>query len=264
MNGLLSGKNIVVIGSGTIGAAIAHSAVDSGARVMTWDLNPDAPRRPETAATPPGARTDGSGEMLDHLAVDILDPDAVDRAVATTIWSMGTIDSAVISVGVVKIQTIDDTTDEDWRRVMATNVEAPFMVCRALSEHLAASANGSLVLIGSISGLRGEPELGHYSASKFALVGLTQSLASEWGPRGVRINCLCPGAVDSGMNDLVMERDSRRSGTPVDQIRANLATRTPLGRLCTPEDVAWSCLFFLSDLSRFVTGETLAVSGGLR
>ena len=148
---------------------------------------------------------------------------------------------------------------------MAVNAKGVFLTNRAAVRHwLRAGAQGVIVNTASLAGKQGVPLLAHYAASKFAVVGFTQSLAREVAGHGIRVNCVCPGFVRTAMQEreLVWEA-GLRSMTP-DTVRDEYVALTPLGRLEEPEDVADAVVFLASDAARFITGEALNVTGGVR
>ena len=246
MGDLLENKKVIVFGAGEIGAQIARRCRNEGASIIVWDIN-DKP--------------DDWPDDLVFERVDITDKVAIKRNLDSAEGYFGQIDSLVNAVGIVELQPYDSISEENWDKIIDVNLRAAFFLMQAAIPFVS-KAFGSIVNIGSISGIRGEPELAHYSASKFGLIGATQALAIECGPLGIRINVVCPGAVDSRMNDLIVQRDMPSTSSDIAEGRLLMASKTPLRRLCTTDDVASAVLFFLSDLSKFITGQALIVSGG--
>ena len=161
------------------------------------------------------------------------------------------VDALVLCAGVSHTGLFTDMTDEQWHRVMDINVSGAFYLIRALAPQMVSDRSGSIVTISSMWGRSGASCEAAYSASKAAIIGLTQALAKELGPSGVRVNCIAPGVIDTKMMDEHSE-----------QTKKILADETPLGRLGTGEDVAKACAFLLSDDASFITGQTLGVDGG--
>lgn len=246
MGDLLENKKVIVFGAGEIGAQIARRCRNEGASIIVWDIN-DKP--------------DDWPDDLVFERVDITDKVAIKRNLDSAEGYFGQIDSLVNAVGIVELQSYDSISEENWDKIIDVNLRAAFFLMQAAIPFVS-KAFGSIVNIGSISGIRGEPELAHYSASKFGLIGASQALAIECGPLGIRINVVCPGAVDSRMNDLIIQRDMPSTSSDIAEGRLLMASKTPLRRLCTTDDVASAVLFFLSDLSKFITGQALIVSGG--
>ena len=161
------------------------------------------------------------------------------------------VDALVLCAGVSHTGLLTDMTDEQWHRVMDINVSGAFYLIRALAPAMVSQRSGSIVTISSMWGRSGASCEAAYSASKAAIIGLTQALAKELGPSGVRVNCIAPGVIDTKMMDEHTE-----------ETKAILAEETPLGRLGTGEDVAKAAAFLLSDDACFITVQTLGVDGG--
>ena len=161
------------------------------------------------------------------------------------------VDALVLCAGVSHTGLLTDMTDEQWHRVMDINVSGAFYLIRALAPDMVSRRSGAIVTISSMWGRSGASCEAAYSASKAAIIGLTQALAKELGPSGVRVNCIAPGVIDTKMMDEHSE-----------ETKAILADETPLGRLGTGEDVAKAAAFLLSDDACFITGQTLGVDGG--
>jgi NAD(P)-dependent dehydrogenase (short-subunit alcohol dehydrogenase family) len=167
----------------------------------------------------------------------------------------GRVDVLVNNAGVSLLSPAEQTTAEQWRRVLEVNLTAPFLLCRAFGPRMLAAASGAIVNIASIAGLQGVADRAAYNASKHGLVGLTRTLAAEWGGRGVRVNAVCPGWVKTEM-----DAADQASGGYTD---ADITERVPMGRFAAPGDIA-SAVAFLADpaLSGFVNGVALPVDGG--
>lgn len=247
---LLSGRRVVVTGAGDIGGVVATTLVEHGAEVEVWDRDEDALRALGLASR----------------CVDVTDAAAVDAA-SNDCFGTGTLTGLVTTAGVLTVAPVVELDPADWRRVIDVNLTGTFLCCRAaagrmLSEEPPTVAR-SIVTFSSIGGLRGEPDIAHYSASKFGVIGLTESLARELGPNGIRVNSVCPGAVDSRMNTELIAMYAADGGVEPSAVEQTIVESTPLRRLSTPADVAGTVVYLLSDLARFVTGEAIAVTGGL-
>jgi NAD(P)-dependent dehydrogenase (short-subunit alcohol dehydrogenase family) len=247
---LLAGRRTVLTGGGAIGAAIARGLAAHGARVEVWDRDP-AILAPLEA------------EGIGVRAVDLVDDSAVEQAAAAASEAMGGIDSLVTSAAIARFGTVEVMPIADWDATIDVNLRAVYITCRAIIPHMRRNGGGSIVNISSIGGLRGEPEFTAYCASKFAVIGFTQSLAREVGEHGIRVNSVCPGAVASPMNTDTMARDARRLGVSVDDIEQKIVARTSLRRLVDPSDVANAVVFLHSDLASCITAESLSVTGGV-
>ena len=167
----------------------------------------------------------------------------------------GRIDVLVNNAGVSLITPAEETAIADWRRVLEVNLTGPFLMSREFGREMLRQGSGSIVNIGSVAGLLGIADRAAYNASKHALIGLTRTLAAEWGGRGVRVNAVCPGWVKTEMDE-----EDQAGGGYTD---ADIQGRTPMGRFAKPEDVA-QVVAFLADpkLSGYVNGHALSVDGG--
>ena len=154
-------------------------------------------------------------------------------------------------------------TDEEWDFNFAVNSRGVFLADQIAARHFVATGQGCIVNTASLAGKVGAPLLGHYSASKFAVLGWTQALARELAPKGIRVNAVCPGFVKTGMQTREIEWEAALRGIPAHQVVAEYIAQTPLGRLELPEDVADVVVFLCSDQARFMTGQGVNVTGGV-
>ena len=186
---------------------------------------------------------------------DVSDEGAVARITAAIMAKFGRIDVLVNNAGVSSITRAEDITAAEWQRVMNINLLGPFLCCRAFGRIMLKQGSGSIINIASVAGLLGVADRAAYNASKHGLIGLTRTLAAEWGGRGVRCNAVCPGWVKTPMDD-----SAQGSGLYSD---SDITGRVPMARFATPDDIA-QAVAFLADpaLSGFVNGHTLSVDGG--
>ena len=180
------------------------------------------------------------------VRADVADADDV-RAMFE---SVGGVDVLVCNAGVALLRQFQDTTDEDWQRILSVNLGGAVNCIRAALPHMLRNKYGRIVTVSSMWGVTGGSCESAYSASKAALIGLTRSLAKELGPSGITVNCVAPGVIDTDMNASLTEQDL-----------AMLREDTPLGALGTPEDVAEAVRYLVS--APFVTGQVLGVNGGI-
>ena len=193
-----------------------------------------------------------AGGMDAHACCcDLSDSAAVQKMCEEIFAVHHRVDALVLCAGVSHTGLLTDMTDEQWHTVMDVNVSGAFYLIRALAPGMVSRRDGSIVTISSMWGRSGASCEAAYSASKAALIGLTQALAKELGPSGVRVNCIAPGVIDTRMMDEHSE-----------ETKQMLAEETPLGRLGTGEDVAKAAAFLLSGDACFITGQTLGVDGG--
>ena len=189
------------------------------------------------------------------LTGDVSSEGAVAGFAASVLGRFGRADVLVNNAGISLIEAAEETTLEQWRRVMEVNLTGPFLLSRAFGTAMLAAGSGSIVNVASIAGIRGVADRAAYNASKHGLVGLTRTLAAEWGGRGVRVNAVCPGWVKTEMDDSAQD-----AGLYVDD---DIVGQVPMGRFASPDDVA-SAIAFLADPARsgFVNGAALSVDGG--
>jgi NAD(P)-dependent dehydrogenase (short-subunit alcohol dehydrogenase family) len=186
---------------------------------------------------------------------DVTDEESVSAFAAEVDSRFGRVDVLVNNAGIACISPAEHTPLPVWRQVIDVNLTGPFLLCRAFGRTMLAQHAGSIVNIASVAGLFGVADRAAYNASKHGLIGLTRTLAAEWGGRGVRVNAVCPGWVKTPMDDA-----SQGEGAYGD---ADITDHVPLGRFATPDDVA-QAVAFLADPARsaFVNGVALSVDGG--
>lgn len=240
----LAGKIAIVTGGGRgIGAGIARRFQEEGARVAILQRNP-----------PPA-------DMISDRAIfiqgDLSRPADIAKAVAETIDRLGGLDVLVNNAGIMFEMTVDQMTEEDWDRMMAINLKAPFLLTKAAMPHLRRRGKGSIINIGSIEGLASNPGHPAYSASKAGIHGFTAAVAVDHGHEGIRCNAIAPGWINSDLSDDYIDsmKDSAR-------IRRELLVMHPVGRLGEPEDVGNLAVWLAGDESSFVTGQVYVIDGG--
>ena len=197
----------------------------------------------------------GVGADVEIILGDISEESTAGRVAEQAMRRFGRVDALVNNAGISHICPAEDITAADWRRVQEVNLLGPFLMCRELGRIMLQRHEGSIVNIASVAGLLGIADRAAYNTSKHGLIGLTRTLAAEWGGRGVRVNAVCPGWVKTPMDVA-----PQAAGLYTD---ADITGRIPMGRFATPDDVA-SAVAFLADpeQSGFVNGHTLSVDGG--
>ena len=247
----LEGKVALVTGGGTgIGAAVARRFAAEGARVVVLG------RRPEpieaVAAEIGGVAVSGDAAV----AADAR------RAVEAAVKRFGGLDVLVASAGGEGGRSVTEVGDETWRAGLEANLTSAFVCSREALPELIAGGSGSIVIVSSVAGVLTGPEMAGYTTAKHALIGLTRSLAVDYGPRGVRANALCPGWTRTPMSEREMDDLAGRRGVSREEAYALVSAQLPLRRVAEPEEIAAACLFLASDDASFVTGAVLLADGG--
>lgn len=245
----MDGKVALVTGGGAgIGRATALAFARLGARVTVADINADPAE--ETARL----IRDAGGEAL-AVAVDVADAEQVESMVARTIETHGRLDFAFNNAGIEGVAAMaHEYTEENWDRLISVNLKGVWLCMRAEIREMLERGGGAIVNCSSIAGLVGFPATPAYTASKHGVVGLTRSAALDYAQRGIRINAVCPGVIDTAMID--------RFTHGSEEAEAQLVSSEPMGRMGRPEEIADAVIWLCSDGSSFVTGQALAVDGG--
>jgi 3-oxoacyl-[acyl-carrier protein] reductase len=245
----VSGRVAIVTGGGTgIGAATAHLLAAHGADVVV------AARTVEDLEGTAAAVVAGSGRRCVPVPTDVRDEEQVIDLVERTVDELGRIDVLVNNAGGTRMGPLADIPTRAWDASFDLNVRSAYLCTREAGQHFLAQGSGAIVNISSGAGVNGVKGGAHYSSSKAALQMFTRVTAAEWGPHGIRANCIAVGGVASERAVAAWEVAG------LDQ--AELSAGTPLGRLGTPAEVANAILFFASDAASYITGQTLSVDGG--
>jgi meso-butanediol dehydrogenase / (S,S)-butanediol dehydrogenase / diacetyl reductase len=250
----LEGKAALVTGGARgIGFAIAQRLADEGASVAVLALH-------EESAVRAADQVGGIG-----IAGDVAEEEAMARAVAATVEAFGRLDVMVNNAGTIAITPVVETSVETWDRVLDVNLRGVFLGCReAAKQMISQGGGGRIVNASSGAGRRGNARIGAYAASKFGVIGLTQSLAVELAPHGITVNAYCPGHVTSTpLWDEIDAAATARSGEPAGSAKRAAEAEPPLGRAGRPEEIAAAVAYLASDEAGFVTGESLLIDGGL-
>lgn len=235
-------------GSRGIGAAAVLALARAGYNVaFTYHAHPEAA---ENVAAK--ARTFSPAGTFLPLCADAGDPAQVRAAVARAEAALGSLQVLVCNAGIAQQKLFTDTTDEDWRRLMAVDLDGAFYACRAVLPGMIHQKYGRILLVSSMWGQTGGSCEVHYSAAKAGLIGLTKALAKEEGPSGITVNCVAPGVIDTDMMASFTAED-----------KAALAEETPVGRLGTAEEVAKLLLYLAGEDAGYITGQVFGVNGGL-
>ncbi len=239
----LDGKTALITGAASgIGEATARVFAAAGARVLIVDI--DRPRAEALAAELPGARA---------LVSDV----TAEQDVRRIFGEVNALDVLVNNAGIGLVGSVEETEPEDFRRLLRVNVEGMYLVTKHALPLLMAS-HGSIVNLGSVAGLIGVKRRFAYCATKGAVVAMTRQLAVDY-PTEIRVNCVCPGTVDTPFVEAYLEKYHRHEK---EQVRAELNQRQPIGRLGRPEEIAHLVLYLSSAEAGFVTGSVITIDGG--
>lgn len=244
---LLKGKTALVTGgSRGIGRGIVETYLRQGAKVWAFSRSQPADwNEVEKLATE-------NGTQVSFLSVDVGNEAAVAAAVNTVIEQSGGLDIVVNNAGITKDNFVFRISNEDWEAVLRTNLSSAFYICKIAARHMMNRKMGSIINMSSIVGVHGNAGQTNYSASKAGLIGFTKALALEIASRGVRVNAIAPGFIETEMTDKIPDKN-----------REEMLARIPMKRMGTPQDIADTAVFLGSDLSTYVTGQVIGVDGGM-
>lgn len=240
----LKGKVAVVTGGGSgIGRACAVQLAKDGAAIAVWDLNPDGAN--ETVAL-----IEAAGGRAIACAGDAANAEAIARSLTRTRAELGPVLILVNNAGITGFTPFQEITEQAWDRMMAVNLKGPFLCTQAIIPDMLAAGWGRIINISSSSAQTGAAGMVHYSSSKGGIIAMTKSLAQEFAAKGITVNNIPPGFVDTPM----------LRASPIDA-DANAAI-SPMKRPGKPEDIAAACAYLASEAANYVTGHTLSVNGG--
>jgi NAD(P)-dependent dehydrogenase (short-subunit alcohol dehydrogenase family) len=250
----LDGKRVVLTAGGAgIGRVTLQTLVEAGAKAVTCDVDQAALDRlrgelPEVPAIP----------------ADIADPAAVDRLFDLAAEQLGGLDILINNAGIAgPTGRVEAITPDDWRRTLEVNLTGQYLCARRAVPPIRAAGGGSIVNLSSAAGRFGFALRTPYAASKWGVVGLTKSLAIELGPDQIRVNAICPGAVEGDRIDRVIAAKAEAHAVPVETMRKHYVETASMKRLISPEDIANMILFLCSDAGRLVSGQVIGVDGNI-
>lgn len=242
----LTGKVALVTGSAQgIGRAIARLLAENGADVVISDINLE--KAEETAN-----EIQKMGRRSLAIKANVADHGDVERMIETIIEQFGRIDILVNNAGITRDRLIVRMTEEDWDAVLDVNLKGTFNCTKAALRYMAKQKSGKIVSIASVSGEMGNPGQANYAASKAGVIGFTKTIAREYASRGINVNAVAPGFIQTAMTDAIPEK-----------AKETLKQMIPMERLGQPEDVAQAVLFLVSERSSYITGQVLNVNGGI-
>jgi 3-oxoacyl-[acyl-carrier protein] reductase len=242
----LSSKNALITGSGRgIGREIALKLAKAGCNVAISDID-------EATARSTAAEIEALGRKSVAVAGDVSNAADVEKMFNTVLEAFGTIDILVNNAGITRDGLIMRMKESDWDMVLNINLKSAFLCCREAARPMMKARCGKIINIASVVGIMGNAGQANYSASKAGMIGLTKTLAREFASRNINVNAVAPGFIKTAMTDKLSDADKEK-----------LSTQIPMQRLGNPEDVANAVLFLSSSLADYMTGEVLAVDGGL-
>jgi 3-oxoacyl-[acyl-carrier protein] reductase len=236
---------IVTGGAQGIGKAVAFQLAEQGASIVVGDINEEAAR--QTAAD-----IEGKGWRAISVKVDVGDVNSVNQLIERTLASFSRIDILINNAGITRDNLLIRMGDEDWDAVMKVNLKGVFNCTRAAAKVMMKQRSGRIVSISSIVGLIGNPGQSNYAAAKAGIIGLTKSVARELAPRGITVNAIAPGYIETNMTADLPQK-----------AKDAFLSAVPLGRPGSPEDVAKVVAFLVSDDAAYLTGQTIHVDGGM-
>lgn len=248
----LAGKSALITGASRgLGRAIALTFAAEGCDVAI-NYVPQADR--DNAAEAAAVAAEAEALVVRALTVEasVTDPEAVEQMVAQVIERFGKLDILVNNAGITRDRTLRKLSKDDWDAVLAVNLTGAFNCCKAVLDHMLERGYGRIVSLSSIVGLEGNLGQSNYAASKAGLLGFSKSLAREVARKGVTVNCLAPGFIDTEMTQIIP-----------DDVKAQIVAGIPLGRMGNAEEVAQAALFLASDAASYITGHVLSVNGGM-
>jgi len=274
MSAQSGGRSIVVTGgarAGGMGRAIAEAFLQLGDTVVISDVGARLDSHPDYEVAPPEHLEGAATELAElgpitALACDVTSEQQVAALFDRAIAEYGRIDVVVNCAGLaIGLSPVTDLTLRDWQVNIDVMATGAFLVAREAARRMIPQNAGRIITIASQAGKTGMPLLAAYSAAKFAVVGLTQSMAGELGEYGITVNAICPGTIDTPLLAVeggVYQTFSNAAGRTEEDYRRRLTRQIPARRFGTPEDVAAAAIYLASDGASFVTGEALNVTGG--
>jgi 3-hydroxybutyrate dehydrogenase len=255
----LNGQVAIVVGSARgIGAAIARTFSQEGAAIVLVDIEKMKPQLDEVAQE----ITRKGGKAI-AIVADCTDEDQVNKMADEAVRCWGKIDILVNSAGLRgPLVPVQEITEQEWDSVLAVNLKAVFLCCKAVLKYMIKQKSGNIVSISGTAGKEGMALRGSLCAAKWGLLGLTQTIAKEAGPSGIRANIICPGGVDEADLRTMYAERAKGLGMAFQELEKNVLEQTPLRKYASHEEIAKAALFLASSDSSHTTGEALNVSGG--
>lgn len=245
----LTGKVALITGASRgIGAATAIQFARAGIRGLVINYHQD-----RNAARQVAASCEGLGAETVLIRADVSRVAAVGKMIDSAVARFGLLDILVANAGIWKEAAIEKMSEAEWDKTIDVNLKSIYACCHGAAGVMLPRRSGTMILVSSTAGQRGEPFHSHYAASKGAIISMTKSLAAELGPSGITVNCVAPGWVATDMTEDALNDP---------KVRRKIRDLIPLGRVATPDEIAGPILFLASDLASHVNGEVLNVNGG--
>ncbi len=253
-----TGKTVVVTGgSGGIGKAICMEFAAHNANVAVCDIG-DMSKADAIAAE---IRAKGLKSIA--VNVDVTNEAQVNAMVAAVVNEFGSLDIICNNAGVItSMKTVDEITLDEWEKMFAVNARGVFLCCKAVVPQMKKQGYGRIINTASQAGKKGIPLLGHYCATKAAVIMLTKTMALELAETGIHVNAVCPGSVDTEMTDMEAETVSKKTGRPAAVIKQEWTDSVPMKKLATPQEIAAMFVVLASEYADYMTGQAVNVSGG--
>ncbi|MES2199705.1 MAG: 3-oxoacyl-ACP reductase FabG [Chlamydiota bacterium] len=247
---LLEGKKAIITGgTAGIGREIAKAFATKGAHVVVFGTNEE--RAQETLEELQRCKS-VEGQRFDRKIVDVASKSSVTEAITSLLTDFGPIDILVNNAGITRDTLLMKMSEEDWDAVLDTNLKSTYNTCQNIIRSMLKERSGKIINISSIVGLVGNAGQSNYAASKAGMIGFTKALALEVASRGICVNCIAPGFIQTRMTDVLTEAQKEA-----------ILKKIPMGKLGTCEDIANAAVFLASSLSNYITGQVLTVDGGM-
>jgi NAD(P)-dependent dehydrogenase (short-subunit alcohol dehydrogenase family) len=242
---------LITAAASGIGRVVADAFVAAGAKVFLCDM--DRAALDQALIEQPG---------FAGMICDVAEEDQVEHLFTAGLAHLGGLDILVNNAGIAgPTASAEEISLADWRRCMAVNLDASFLCARAAIPHLKRQQSGSIVNMSSNAGLFGFPRRSPYASAKWAIRGFTRTLAQELGPSGIRVNCICPGAVAGDRIDRVIASEAAKTNKSLDEVRSDMVRRSSLKTMVYPEDIAAMILFLTSAAGARISGQEIAIDG---
>jgi len=246
----LKGKVAIVTGGGSgIGRGISTMFAEEGARVLAVDLKEDNGK--ETVAL-----IEAAGGEAQFIKADVSSATDTAKMVRAAIDTWGKLDILVNNAGIVRIGSVTEAAEEDWDVVLDVNLKSVFLCSKFAVPEMIRGGGGAIINIASVGGIVGPMEMAAYGSAKAGVINLTRQIAVDFGPKGIRVNCISPGTIVTDMHQAFYSAEEK------DEVLAEWAAMKPLRKVGFPKDIAYAAVYLASDESSFVTGANLIVDGG--